>query len=57
MTALVIKRAGDLGWLAVTPIDHPLRLATTGSTRIEAEDNLERALRHWMEDQPPVSGR
>ncbi len=47
MTPALTQRADDLGWLASTPDDYPLRFATTGATEDEAIRAFEEAVSRW----------
>jgi hypothetical protein len=38
-----------VGWLAVTPRDHPYRIGTVGDSRVEAERRFRAAFLAWEE--------
>lgn len=46
-TPVMTRRDGDLGWLASTPPDYPLRFAVVGNDESEAEDRYYAALARW----------
>ena len=44
---VLTKRAADLGWLASTPPDYPLRFAVEGATEAQAVENFAAAVKRW----------
>ena len=43
----LIKRDADLGWMASTPPEHPLRVTVFGATEEEAEAVFQERLAVW----------
>jgi len=52
---VLIRRDGDLGWLASTPLCYPLRFAVEGKDENEARVRYEEAIARW-ESLSPVEG-
>jgi hypothetical protein len=46
-TPEMLKRDADLGWMASTPPDHPLRVTVFGATEEEAEAVFHQRLAVW----------